>query len=81
MDFFESRAYEQSAPPPAAVSFHVIFFLCICGKIQGAGLHGCQIHGAKLWNWHVKIMVHHGMVHPYMFTRRMRGAKFKLIYL
>ena len=29
MHFFESRAYERSAPPPAAVNFHVIFFLCI----------------------------------------------------
>ena len=24
MHFFESRAYERSAPPPAAVNFHVI---------------------------------------------------------
>ena len=38
MHFFESRAYEQSAPPPAAVSFHVIFFLCIWWQDTGGWL-------------------------------------------
>ena len=38
MHFFEFRAYERSAPPPAAVNFHVIFFLCICWQDSG----GCE---------------------------------------
>ena len=35
MHFFGSRAYEQSAPPPAAVSFHVVVFSCIWWQDTG----------------------------------------------
>ena len=42
MHFFEFRAYEQSALPPAAVNFHVIFFLCIWRQDTGGWLGPCS---------------------------------------
>ena len=55
MHFFESRAYEQSAPPPAAVSFHVIFFLCIWRQDTGGWSRGSRSSEFRF----ILLFVHH----------------------